>query len=72
MHQKVSTNKLLGTFVGSKGVKTGYTGLAGQCFINLSEDEAGRELLTVVLGSTDRFGETKNLLTWILDSFEWR
>lgn len=72
VHQKKSTNQLLQTFVGSKGVKTGYTGLAGQCFVNLSEDKAGREVLTVVLGSSDRFGETKNLLTWITDSFEWR
>lgn len=72
VHQKKSTNQLLGTFVGSKGVKTGFTGLAGQCFVNLSEDEAGREILTVVLGSSDRFGETKNLLTWIWDSFVWR
>lgn len=71
-HEKKSTNKLLGTFVHSKGVKTGYTGLAGQCLINLSEDEQGHEILTVVLGSSDRFGETKNLLTWIWDSFEWR
>jgi D-alanyl-D-alanine carboxypeptidase len=71
-HQKASTNQLLGTFVNSKGVKTGYTGLAGQCLVNLSEDEAGREILTVVLGSSDRFGETKNLLTWIWDSFVWR
>lgn len=72
VHEKASTNQLLGSFVGSKGVKTGYTGLAGQCFVNLSEDEAGREILTVVLGSSDRFGETKNLLTWITDSFVWR
>ncbi len=71
-HEKKSTNQLLGTFVNSKGVKTGYTGLAGQCLINLSEDEAGREILTVVLGSSDRFGETKNILTWIWDSFTWR
>jgi D-alanyl-D-alanine carboxypeptidase (penicillin-binding protein 5/6) len=71
-HEKSSTNQLLGTFVNSKGVKTGFTGLAGQCLINLSEDEDGREVLTVVLGSSDRFGETKNLLTWIWDSFTWR
>lgn len=71
-HEKRSTNQLLGTFVNSKGVKTGFTGLAGQCLINLSEDEAGREILTVVLGSSDRFAETINLLTWIWDSFEWR
>jgi D-alanyl-D-alanine carboxypeptidase len=71
-HEKKSTNQLLGTFLNSKGVKTGYTELAGQCLVNLSEDEFGREILTVVLGSSDRFGETTNLLTWIWDSFTWR
>lgn len=71
-HEKKSTNQLLGTFVNSKGIKTGFTNLAGQCLVNLSEDEAGREVITVVLGSSDRFGETKNLLTWIWDSFVWR
>lgn len=72
VHQKASTNQLLGTFVNSRGVKTGFTSLAGQCLVNLSENEAGRKILTVVLGSSDRFGETKNLLTWIWDSFVWR
>ena len=71
-HEKKSTNQLLGTFTNTKGVKTGYTVLAGECLVNLSEDEDGREILTVVLGSSDRFGETKNLLTWIWDSFVWR
>ena len=41
-HTLKSTNQLLGTFVNSKGVKTGYTQLAGQCLVNLSEDENGQ------------------------------
>lgn len=73
-HEKASTNQFLNdkNFINSKGVKTGYTLLAQQCFINLSEDSDGNEILTVVLGSSDRFGETKNLMLWILDSFVWR
>ncbi len=71
-HEKESTNKLFGTFVNSKGVKTGYTELAGECLINLSEDGEGNEIITIVLGSEDRFGETKNLVSWVLDSFVWR
>ncbi len=73
-HEKASTNQFLNdkNFINSKGVKTGYTHLAQQCFINLSEDSSGNEILTVVLGSSDRFGETKNLMLWILDSFVWR
>lgn len=72
-HDKKSTNQFLHekNFINSKGVKTGYTLLAGQCFINLSVED-GNEILTVVLGSSDRFGETKNLISWIFDSFVWR
>jgi len=71
-HQKDSTNQLLGTFVNVKGVKTGYTELAGECLSALGETKDGHEVITVMLGSTDRFGETKKLLSWIYDSFEWR
>jgi len=70
-HEKVSTNQLLGTFLNLKGVKTGFTNLAGECFIALGEKN-GQEILTVILGSSDRFGETKEFLSWIYDSFEWR
>ena len=66
LHEKPSTNKLLGSFINSKGVKTGFTTLAGQCFINLSELANGNEVITVILGSSDRFTETKNLMDWIL------
>ena len=70
-HEKPTTNQLYGTFVNSRGVKTGYTHLARQCFINLSIVD-GHEVLTVVLGSSDRFGETKRLIDWIKGSFQWR
>ena len=71
-HEKTSTNQLLGTFVNSKGVKTGYTKLAGECLINLIQSEDNKEIITIILGSKDRFGETKNLVAWILDSFVWK
>jgi D-alanyl-D-alanine carboxypeptidase len=70
-HEKKSTNQLLGTFLNLKGVKTGFTNLAGECFVALGEKDDS-EILTVILGSPDRFGETKNFLSWIYDSFEWR
>ncbi len=71
-HEKTTTNQLLGSFLNLKGLKTGYTHLAGQCFIALGETPQGHEVLTVVLGSLDRFGETKNLMSWIYDSYDWR
>ncbi len=70
-HEKRSTNQLLGTFLNLSGVKTGFTNLAGECFIALGAKD-GAEILTVILGSPDRFGETKNFLSWIYDAFEWR
>lgn len=70
-HEKVSTNQLFGTFLNLKGIKTGYTQLAGQCFISLGETDDGNEVMTIVLGSPDRFGQTKILLSWIYDSFVW-
>lgn len=71
-HEKESTNQLFDTFLKLKGVKTGFTYLAGQCFVALGESPEGKEVLTIILGSADRFGETKKLLSWIYDSFEWQ
>ncbi len=70
-HEKPTTNQLYGSFLNLSGVKTGYTELAGECFVALGEHD-GHQILTVILGSNDRFGETKNFLSWIYDSFEWR
>ncbi len=58
-----TTNELLHYFPGIKGVKTGWTEQAGECFIAWWQYE-DRELVSVILNSTDRFGETENLLGW--------
>ncbi len=65
----VSTNQLLGSN-GYIGVKTGYTYGALECLISLQKTE-GHETLTVVLGSSNRFGETSILNTWTNDHFLW-
>ena len=70
-HEKPSTNQLLGTFLEIRGVKTGFTNSAGGCFVALSKKN-DTEILTVILGSDDRFGETKNFLSWIFDAFLWK
>lgn len=70
-HEKDTTNQLLDSFLNIKGLKTGYTELAGQCFIAVGENLQGNEVMTIILGSDDRFGETKNLISWIYDSFDW-
>ena len=68
-HAKDTTNELLGTSLNLKGLKTGYTDLAGQCFVSFGETSTGHEVLTVILGSEDRFGETAKLLQWVYRSF---
>ena len=71
-HEKKSTNQLFDSFLNLSGVKTGYTQLAGQCFVALGNTTDEHEVLTVMLGSVDRFGETKKLLSWVYDSFTWK
>lgn len=56
-----TTNELLLNAPSVRGVKTGYTQTAGECLVTLSERE-GREVITVVLGSSDRFGESRNMI----------
>lgn len=56
-------NKLLG-IDGVKGVKTGYTDEAGQVLVT-SKIEAGHTIIAVVMGSNDRFLDTKELLNLI-------
>ncbi len=56
-----STNQLYGVNPYIKGLKTGITKNAGQCFVGYFVYPSGSQLVTVVLGSTDRFTETQNL-----------
>lgn len=56
-------NKLLG-IDGVKGVKTGYTDEAGQVLVT-SKIEAGHTIIAVVMASSDRFSDTKELLSLI-------
>lgn len=55
-----STNQLLAN-PAVKGLKTGYTAAAGQCLIAYAERD-GHAILTVVLGSPDRFAESGQLV----------
>lgn len=53
------------------GIKTGYTEEAGENFIGLV-DRNGHKVLTVVLDSTDRFGETSKLMDWVYQNYTWQ
>ena len=52
------------------GIKTGFTEKAGENFVGLV-DRNGHKVLTVVLSSEDRFGESKILMDWVYTNFSW-
>lgn len=65
-----STNHLLqdGRFI---GIKTGYTEAAGQSLLGLAKI-GDHTVITAVLNSPDRFGETTTLINWIQENYQWR
>ncbi len=65
-----TTNQLLqtGQF---QGIKTGYTGAAGDCFAGLTTIQ-GHQVITVVLGSQSRFSDTLKLTDWINQNYQWQ
>jgi D-alanyl-D-alanine carboxypeptidase len=69
-HNLFNLNELLSKN-GVIGIKTGYTEIAGENFVGLV-DRNGHKVLTVILNSTDRFGETKSLMDWVYDNFSWQ
>lgn len=72
-HDLVSTNKLFGTINGIDGGKTGYTDGALGCMILITKvPNENSEIISIVLGSTDRFGDTKALIDWIFTAYRWK
>lgn len=70
-HKLESTNKLLDSYLKINGLKTGTTDDAGRCLIAIAENKDGHEIVTVVLNSPDRFGESKILIDWVFRAFTW-
>ena len=66
LYEAENTNKLLGSYPGCIGVKTGFTNAAGGCLVSAARRN-GRELLCVVLKSSDmdtRFSDSAALLDY--------
>jgi serine-type D-Ala-D-Ala carboxypeptidase (penicillin-binding protein 5/6) len=57
----VNNNRLLTSYAGANGVKTGYTHKAGPCLV-ASATRGGRSLIAVVLDSPDMYSDAKQLL----------
>lgn len=67
-----NTNRLLWTYDGADGVKTGTTRAAGECLV-ASATRQGRRLIAVVLRSHSRFGEAARLLDHgFQDFYRWK
>ncbi|MDO8570446.1 MAG: D-alanyl-D-alanine carboxypeptidase family protein [Candidatus Daviesbacteria bacterium] len=70
IHSLKNLNKLLDE-PGVLGIKTGTTPAARENLVGLVERD-GHKILTVVLGSNDRFGETDKLFNWVYSNFVWK
>lgn len=70
-HKLVNINKLLGEVPGVLGIKTGWTENARENLVTYIE-RGGRKVIIALLGSQDRFGETKEIIDWIFENYEWQ
>ncbi len=73
----VNKNKLLNEYDGANGVKTGYTGKAGHCFVG-SAKKNDMTLISVVLasgwgekGKRQKWVDTKNILNYGFNNFNY-
>jgi serine-type D-Ala-D-Ala carboxypeptidase (penicillin-binding protein 5/6) len=64
-HTFDNTNELLGQIPGIIGIKTGWTDNSGECLVTYVEGD--RDLIVVVLNSSNRFADTKTLINWSSD-----
>ena len=71
LHRLTNINVLLGTVPGVLGVKTGWTENARENLVTYIERD-GHKVFIAILGSQDRFGETKELIDWIFANYNWQ
>jgi len=70
--QLVNTNKLVHSYEGITGLKTGTTGKAGRCLAASAERE-GFHVLAVIMGcdqNEDRYGGAEKMLNWAFANYE--
>jgi D-alanyl-D-alanine carboxypeptidase (penicillin-binding protein 5/6) len=69
-HTFTNTHELLGMVDGVVGIKTGTTEFAGENLIT-EVDRDGKSVIIVVLGSKDRFQDTRNIIDWVFSHYSW-
>ena len=74
----INKNRLLSEFPGANGVKTGFTGKAGHCFVG-SAKQNGLWLISTVLasgwgnkGKEQKWTDTKKILKYGFDNYEYQ
>jgi D-alanyl-D-alanine carboxypeptidase (penicillin-binding protein 5/6) len=69
-HQLINLNQLLDEVEGVKGIKTGWTEQAGESLVTLV-DRQNHPLIITILGSQNRFEDTKLLINWAYTHTIW-
>jgi D-alanyl-D-alanine carboxypeptidase (penicillin-binding protein 5/6) len=65
-----NTNRLLREIPNTLGIKTGTTEGAGEVLIYEYKDDL-KDIVIIVMGSRDRFGDTVKILNWIGKNYTW-
>ncbi len=63
-----NTNRLLGAYPGTIGLKTGETPWADKVLLGVTE-QAGRRIYSVVMHSDDHFADTRELVDWAYSTY---
>ena len=72
VHTVKNTDELLGVIPNIIGGKTGFTDGAQGCLILIvGIPEYNDTIVSVVMGSHDRFGDTKKIVDWIKTAYRW-
>jgi serine-type D-Ala-D-Ala carboxypeptidase (penicillin-binding protein 5/6) len=70
IHYLKNINELLGAVDGVYGIKTGWTEAARENLVTIVKRN-DRTIIIALLGSQDRFGETKELIEWLYKNYTW-
>lgn len=73
-HRLKNSNDLLGRIPEIEAGKTGFTDNAGGSLILFTSGfgDFDRGIITVILGSDDRFGESEKLINWLRSAYIWK
>ena len=71
LHNLKNVNELLGIVTGVVGVKTGWTESSRENLVTYIVLD-NHKIMIALLGSSDRFGETKELINWIFENYNWQ